>query len=561
MALTTEQLALINNLMYANPDSGLPIAPISNYENKTVREWLNTFDSARIDGDRDYGSFITGEEWQNIMDAVRSDETLMEMSIADVHVDNSPDGGNGRSAVFVSESSSDAVVVFKGTESAAEWADNFDGGNMTDTPHQRNALEWYQQAYEQCGLDSYDVTVTGHSKGGNKSKYITVMDDTVDHCVSFDGQGFSDRFMEQYADRIAGRQDLIENHNVDYDYVNPLLNDIGATTYYEGHNQGSGGFLENHCPNAFFEFREDGSFQMNVNPDGRPEEMAALDAFLNNYLRSMPDDQRDQALDLVNAFINTAFSINGDMGGADIANLFLELAADPEYADDLAYIVAYIIEYEQANPEFAEQLNAVLEAFGLGDATQYVDFASSLFDFRWETIFGTVDFDDLVDLLSSGIENIPSWLLNAVISWLESEYGIVLTEQEARSLLNIVVMANEDMDNIRVEDNGGDIQIPSAPSGASCVFAVRTGALQQAANTLSRTADILSNLSGNVASRASGISLEFSGARGLRARLQDIGSRTEGLAEDMNRLAQAARELAGLYETVENGILAQAEVP
>ena len=59
--------------------------------------------------------------------------------------------------------------------------------------------------------------MTGHSKGGNKAKYITLMDDTVDHCVSFDGQGFSDEFMETYSDEIAARQHKIENHNVDYD--------------------------------------------------------------------------------------------------------------------------------------------------------------------------------------------------------------------------------------------------------------------------------------------------------------------------------------------------------
>ncbi|MBR4545203.1 MAG: DUF2974 domain-containing protein [Oscillibacter sp.] len=50
---------------------------------------------------------------------------------------------------------------------------------MTDTAQQKNALAWYQDTYQKLGLERYEVTVTGHSKGGNKSKYITLMDDSV----------------------------------------------------------------------------------------------------------------------------------------------------------------------------------------------------------------------------------------------------------------------------------------------------------------------------------------------------------------------------------------------
>ena len=157
------------------------------------------------------------------------------------------------------------------------------------------------------------MTVTGHSKGGNKSKYIALLDDTVDHCVSFDGQGFSDKFMAQYKDQIAARQNVIENHNVDYDYVNLLLNDVGETTFYKGQDLGEGGFLENHCPNTFMKFGEGGSFEMVVNPEGQGKEMQALDQFLNSYLRSLSDSERNGALELVNALIDDAFSMDDDM--------------------------------------------------------------------------------------------------------------------------------------------------------------------------------------------------------------------------------------------------------
>ena len=36
--------------------------------------------------------------------------------------------------------------------------------------------------------------------------------------------------------QITARQSRIENLNVDYDYVNPLLNDVGESTFYKGHD-------------------------------------------------------------------------------------------------------------------------------------------------------------------------------------------------------------------------------------------------------------------------------------------------------------------------------------
>ena len=42
-----------------------------------------------------------------------------------------------------------------------------------------------------------DITVTGHSKGGNMSQYATVMcSGQVSKCISFDGQGFNKDFIE-----------------------------------------------------------------------------------------------------------------------------------------------------------------------------------------------------------------------------------------------------------------------------------------------------------------------------------------------------------------------------
>lgn len=256
-SLTTEQVLLLNNLMYMGNNP--PLQSLEGNEGKTLAEVINNIDVNMISNSQEYSTFTSGEEWKDIINAVKADEQLMNVQIASTY----DDGKGGLNFLFVNPADNEAVVVFRGTGSSYEWGDNFTGGAATSqadgvsTAQQQEALKWYQS----LDLDQYEtITVSGHSKGGNKSKYITIMDDSVDRCLSFDGQGFSDEFYEVHGDKIADNQYKIHNHNVEGDYVNILLNDVGETTYYKGHNYGDGEFLENHCPNTFLHFREDGTF-------------------------------------------------------------------------------------------------------------------------------------------------------------------------------------------------------------------------------------------------------------------------------------------------------------
>jgi len=556
MTLSPEQLLLLNNLMYMETQ---PFGTVHDYEGQSIGDWLDNIPMDRINPDKDYGSFITGEDWRNIINAVQNDPVLRDMVIVDTHVDTSSDGGRGRSAIFVSQQTGDAVVTFKGTETAEEWGDNFNGGNMADTPHQENALEWYQQAYKENGLSNYEVTVTGHSKGGNKSKYIAIMDDTVDNCVSFDGQGFSDKFMEKYADRIAQRQGVIQNHNVDYDYVNLLLNDVGETTYYYGQDIGHGGFLENHSPNTFLKLNEDGTFQMVPNPDGQPREMQALDEFFNNLLRSMPDEQRDDVLDMVNEFINAAFSISDEQSGVDIANLFIDLAMDPRYADDLAYLLAYLIEYEQANPEMVNQINSVLSQFGMGDFSQYVDIVDDILSFNMDTIFGTLTFDGIVDFIADHGGDIPNWILAALSDYLMDKYGVSLSPDQMRILLQIVVMTNENMDHIQITDHGDDIHVSSVPGGGVCTFAVETQQLWSATDRFCDINRSLDQIASSVEQISTVVPLSFSGAVRIRGSLRSAKNKIKQLSNELDLLSDVLQRIAAIYETTEKNITNKAE--
>lgn len=159
--LSTEQVLLLENLTYLQDNEALQSLKTIE-ENKgsdvefTVGYVVEQLKTVGLEDDRNYGSFMTGKDWKNILQAVENDETLCNMKIAEVHGD--PGGssvGEGEekegacSVLFVNEASGEAVVAFRGTVEY-EWKDNVLGGAATDaadgvsTEYQEKALEWYQ---------------------------------------------------------------------------------------------------------------------------------------------------------------------------------------------------------------------------------------------------------------------------------------------------------------------------------------------------------------------------------------------------------------------------------
>lgn len=566
MALTTEQVLLLNNLMYIKPQNGTPFQSLDGFDGYTVGEWLDSMDLSNLAEIGMCDDFITGEDWQNIITAVRQDETLMNMLIAVSHIDTNAGGGNGRSAVFISEETNDAVVVFKGTESPSEWTDNFNGAISADTVQQKNALEWYQDVYRECGLDDYHITVTGHSKGGNKAKYIAILDDTIEECVSFDGQGFSDDFMMQYAENIAENQWKIENHNVDSDYVNILLNDIGNTTYYKGYDFGEGGFLESHCPNSFLKFFPDGSIEMTVNPNGRTPGLKALDEFFNSYLRSMSDEEQKDAMNLINTILDHAFSFDENTSTADMLNIYLQMMADEEYADDLSYIVAYLMKYEQSNPEFADQINGLLENIGLGEFTKYVDIVKNIINFEYELPGGIkIDFNMLYSMFTK--EMYAQTAINLFIlpglnglfifeTWLAAVFGIHLTTDEILNLIRIAGKICSDLREIDINETGEDIVIASTvqsyDSSRSCYFQIDLRAAKSAVSDLQKTEQKLNQIETEIDAELSKLDPSIAYGAHISRSLSSTQKEIQRLQQKTMKIANTLDEIIDLHKSVEN---------
>jgi len=142
-------------------------------------------------------------------------------------------------------------VVFRGTGSG-EWIDNGEalsgipetntyitystGGkeiyrhsvkNDYATRRQVQALNYFSEALSEIRFSRQAVvSVSGHSKGGNKAQFVAVNSDLVRECYSFSGQGFSPEAISQFKSKnnvlFSQRCRNIISISAENDYVNVL---------------------------------------------------------------------------------------------------------------------------------------------------------------------------------------------------------------------------------------------------------------------------------------------------------------------------------------------------
>lgn len=470
-----------------------PLYTVLGYEGKTVKEYLDGIKWDEIKDDAEYASFMNGFDFKNIIMALRNNEKVANARIVETHRDEAYGGGGGISAIFICDEYKEAVVAFRGTADN-EWVDDCVGANKIDTLQQINAMEWFKSSYRKLNLEDYSITVTGHSKGGNKAKYIGIISNIPKRIVSFDGQGFSDEFIEHYKKRIIKRQDIIENHNIDFDYVNILMNDVGKKTYYIGYDYGKHGFAESHCPNTFLNFGENGEYTMQVNPNGQRPEMQILDQFFNSLIRSgVSKKEQEETNRLVGILVERAFMIGKEQTVSEYINLLCDLVGDPQYSDNTAYLFAFCIKYSKLNKDFLKTLKDLMHNFGADDVVRILNMLEGLVNSK--------KFSAILNLSDFLIHHVNRIVVSQVQNFCKKKYGIELSQDQVRGVLQIVSLTKEMMKTLEIKMDGSDIVVSEEDDGDALMrlpenlkVVVLAGGLSNERNLSLKSGDVVSKL-------------------------------------------------------------------
>lgn len=223
--LTNEELLLLDTLIYSDyAKNGKKVSEIIKQAEKDLK-------AGKLKTSSD---IISKKDWEKTFKQIKN-SNLNDYVVT--NYENNKETGM-RAACFVDDTNnpSDVNVVFRGTTSDGEWHDNGQGMYMSDTPEQIASAEYINNLPEKYGNN---LTVSGHSKGGNRAQYVTITTDRVERCISYDGQGFSKQFVDKYNDKIMDRKSRIKSISAENDMVNTLLQPIaGERIYIKTKDQG-----------------------------------------------------------------------------------------------------------------------------------------------------------------------------------------------------------------------------------------------------------------------------------------------------------------------------------
>lgn len=200
------------------------------------------------------------------------------------------------------------VLAIRGTGGTKEaWTDNINGGYETDTYLQKLTADFVKN---ECAAYK-DLTVTGHSKGGNLSQYVTVTcPEMVSRCVSFDGQGFSDDFISENRALVDEASPKIKSISANNDFVNILLTSIAGTSIYVA-NENS--ILAAHSGLELLinnEYDSNGNFVSITNQSPQAQALKSFSDKLVEFINPLETKDKDTISHVAGATIATALDEN-----------------------------------------------------------------------------------------------------------------------------------------------------------------------------------------------------------------------------------------------------------
>ncbi|NEX02371.1 Protein of unknown function [Pseudobutyrivibrio sp. NOR37] len=366
-----EQIALLEQITYISnevlaaahiPDEGETPLCLPMKEGVKVKDLLKDFTPEKIENLRECGddiissSRISGAEWASIIKAIKDDPELMSLEV--VKCQKSDDGGANLNVCYKDNETGEGIITYKGTTGHDEWYDDCMGMVETDTDDQNAAYEFYEEVEDQFS----EITVAGHSKGANKAMYVMIRadDDKIKRCVAFDGQGFSNEFLEHYAGEIKRHGRRIINYALSVDFVHALLKQIpnAEMEFVQGYCLGDGG--QYHSPNSFFIMDDNGNIQMqNGEPqfDIVPEDddnIKHINGFTTYIMDNYPKEDLEEMADYMGNFVALS------LGDEDAKGAFKYLLSEPE---KLKKIKEMILEYGKENNLTEQDFNSFIGTF------------------------------------------------------------------------------------------------------------------------------------------------------------------------------------------------------
>jgi hypothetical protein len=319
--------------------------------------------------DYKFNGEISGTEWADMIDAMKTSD-ICKLRIQDVNRDD-----KAALISYLKDEEGNAYVVFRGT-AAGEWPDNFSGAYLADTKQQKAALAYINS------IDADNITVVGHSKGGNKAKYVAILSDKVTYCVSFDGQGFSPDFMEKYQDLVEKNKYKINCYALDEDFVNILMNDIyQEKSFKEGFGVSS--FDQNHSPNSFFKFIINFKIEENKikriitgydwKDSKQTEAMASLHFFVIYVYNALPETDREAFFNFLGKICDMTLGYKPPSYQKKYTKeeLLTYLTAD-ENARQIGLLMASLIKYEEYDNGISSAVIKILDSMGMSNITKWL---------------------------------------------------------------------------------------------------------------------------------------------------------------------------------------------
>lgn len=295
------------------------------------------------------GKYLESDEFEILKDAVARYPEFADSIILDTTWESGGAYNSETIAATFQMPDGSIYVSYCGTGDGG-WIDNGQGVTKAYTHQQEEATRYFDEMAGKYGWNELNnITVTGHSKGGNKAQYITLMAEQsylIDTCYSMDGQGFSDAAIQMFRqihgeegyEKVLEKMRAINGNN---DFVNPLINPIiptEQTIYLQTTTVEDGGIGEvyagYHMLKNYFQSRNDEYIAV-LAPEGEQETMGRLAKELSEYLMSLPIEEQNAAGMVIMQFIETVVGEDDGQTGEVITNQLVSPDGDHLTVDEL----------------------------------------------------------------------------------------------------------------------------------------------------------------------------------------------------------------------------------